>query len=144
MMERITPPGRPPEAPPDEPTHWLVRPGTIRGIWTVFALILAGLVAGDLLVHHHEHFRLDGFFGFYAWYGFGTCVLMVLGAKFLGIFLKRPDTYYPGSEDLQEGQAPHESRDPQESRNPQESGDISTREAEGDGPGGERGGTEEE
>lgn len=122
MMERITPPGHPPQAPPDEPTHWLVRPGTLRAIWTVFGIILAGLVAGDLFVHHHEHFRIDGVFGFYAWYGFGTCVLMVLGAKLLGVFLKRPDTYYSGSGDPQEGQNPpfQEGQDPpfQESRDP--------------------------
>ncbi len=93
-MKSLTPPGRPPEAPPDEPTHWLVKPGTIRAIWIGFGIVLAGLVAGDFFVHHHEHFGIDGSFGFYAWYGFGTCVLMVVGAKLLGVFLKRADTYY--------------------------------------------------
>ena len=98
-MPRITPPGRPPRAPSDEPTHWLVKPETIRRIWVVFGVILAALVAGDLLVHHHEHFGIDGVFGFYAWYGFGTCVLMVVGAKLLGFLLKRPDGYYQGNEE---------------------------------------------
>ena len=87
----------PPIAPPGEPVHWLVRPRTVRGLWIGFALILAGLVLGDLLVHGHPGFGVDGTFGFYAWYGLGTCVAMVLVAKALGLGLKRPDTYYgPG------------------------------------------------
>ena len=87
----------PPVAPPGEPVHWLVRPRTVRGLWIGFALILAGLVLGDFLVHGHPGFGIDGTFGFYAWYGLGTCVAMVLVAKALGLGLKRPDTYYdPG------------------------------------------------
>jgi hypothetical protein len=74
--------------------HWLVRPGTIRVLWVVFALILAALVALDLVVAHQPHFSVDGTFGFGAWYGFAACVALVLFAKLLGFFLKRPDTYY--------------------------------------------------
>jgi hypothetical protein len=37
---------------------------------------------------------LDTRIGFFAWYGFVTCAAMVVGAKVLGIFLKRPDDYY--------------------------------------------------
>ena len=89
----------PPIAPPGEPVHWLVRPRTIRGLWIGFAVILTALVLGDLLVHGHPGFGVDGTFGFYAWYGLGTCVAMVLVAKALGLVLKRPDTYYdPGRE----------------------------------------------
>lgn len=93
-MAEPTQPGSPPRAAPDEPTHWLVKPETIRTIWIVFGVILAAIVAGDFVVHHHEHFGIDATFGFYAWYGFVTCVAMVVGAKVLGIFLKRPDDYY--------------------------------------------------
>ena len=32
--------------------------------------------------------------GIAAWMGFGGCVVLVLGAKALAIFLKRPATYY--------------------------------------------------
>lgn len=74
--------------------HWLVRPGTIRLLWILFALILAGLVALDLVVAHHPHFGIDGTFGFGAWYGFAACVALVLFAKLIGLVLKRPDTYY--------------------------------------------------
>ena len=80
-------------AAPDQ-DHWLVRPGTIRLVWIGFGVIRGALVLADLVVHHHPLFGLDATFGFGAWYGFLACVVLVLLAKGLGIFLKRPDTYY--------------------------------------------------
>lgn len=74
--------------------HWLVRPATIRWIWIVSIAILALTVLGDLFVTHHPHFGIDGSFGFGAWYGFLSCVVMVLGAKGLGLLLKVRDDYY--------------------------------------------------
>lgn len=79
---------------PQQGDHWLVRPATIRVLWIVFALILALTALLDLLVKHHPHFGFDGTFGFGAWFGFATCVVLVLFAKLLGVLLKRPDTYY--------------------------------------------------
>ncbi|MCF8476241.1 MAG: hypothetical protein K9G60_04375 [Pseudolabrys sp.] len=74
--------------------HWLVRPGTIRILWIVFIAVLAVTVLLDLVIEHHPIFGLDGTFGFGAWFGFFSCVAMIVGAKALGVFLKRPDTYY--------------------------------------------------
>lgn len=74
--------------------HWLVRPVTIRLLWVLFLLILAGIVLLDLVVVHHPHFGIDGTLGFGAWYGFAACVALVLFAKLLGVLLKRRDTYY--------------------------------------------------
>jgi hypothetical protein len=74
--------------------HWLVRPATIRLLWIAFGVILTALVLADLVVQHHSLFGLDATFGFGAWYGFLACVVLVLFAKGLGTFLKRPDTYY--------------------------------------------------
>jgi hypothetical protein len=76
--------------------HWLVRPATIRWLWVTFILVLTGLVVLDLVVAHHPHFELDGTFAFGAWYGFLSCVALVVLAKVLGAILKRPDTYYDG------------------------------------------------
>jgi hypothetical protein len=78
---------------PDD-DYWLARPDTIRLLWAVFVAIIAALVLADLLVDHHPLFGLDGTFGFAAWYGFASCVALVLFAKALGAVLKRPDTYY--------------------------------------------------
>lgn len=74
--------------------HWLVRPKTIRMLWWGGCAILALTVLADLVVHHHPHFGVDGTFGFAAWFGFASCVVLVLGSKALGAVLKRPDTYY--------------------------------------------------
>jgi hypothetical protein len=74
--------------------HWLTRPETIRRLWIVFIAILAITVLMDLVIEHHPHFGVDGTFGFGAWFGFLSCVVLVLFAKGLGFFLKRPDDYY--------------------------------------------------
>ena len=74
--------------------HWLSRPGTIRVLRVVFAAVLAATVAAEAFVHMHPRFRLEGWFGFHAGYGFLACVGMVLFANALGVFLKRPDDYY--------------------------------------------------
>lgn len=74
--------------------HWLVRPRTIRILWGVLIFLLALTVLPNLWVHPHAEFGIDGTFGFFAWYGFLVCVIQILLAKFLAIFLKRRDTYY--------------------------------------------------
>ena len=74
--------------------HWLVRPATIRTLWILFCLVLVATVAGDLFVEHHAELGVGGTFGFGAWFGFLSCVVLVVGAKALGLLLKRPDTYY--------------------------------------------------
>lgn len=86
--------GRDPQTPPASGTHWLSRPQTIRVLWIVFGAILAVTVAAEALVHMHPRFRFESWFGFNAGYGFLVCVGMVLFAKALGMFLKRPDDYY--------------------------------------------------
>ena len=77
-----------------DPDHWLARPATIGLLWVVFGVVLTVLLLAELVVHHHPQFGLDDTFGFGAWYGFAACVVLVLFAKMLGAFLKRPDTYY--------------------------------------------------
>jgi uncharacterized membrane protein len=74
--------------------HWLVRPTTIRWLWVVFIAVLAITVLADLFIDHHGKFFSDGTFGFSAWYGFLSCVVLVVFAKGLGVILKRPDDYY--------------------------------------------------
>ena len=78
----------------DGKPHWLVRASTIKILWWVYSVILALTVLAQIFVHVHAYFALDGYFGFYAIYGFVSCLGMVVFAKLLGVFLKRPDTYY--------------------------------------------------
>jgi hypothetical protein len=74
--------------------HWLVRPSTIKGLWVLFAMVLGATVLADLFVTHHAAFGIEATFGFGAWFGFLSCVVLVVFAKALGSILKRPDTYY--------------------------------------------------
>ena len=74
--------------------HWLVRPGTIRLLWMIFLCVLAATILASLFTEVHAWFRIDGSFAFYAWYGFLTCIGMVLVAKLLGCLLHRKDSYY--------------------------------------------------
>jgi len=78
----------------DGQPHWLVRPRTIRWLWLGFAVILALTVAAQIVIDVHDYFTVDGWFAFYAIFGFVSCLGMVVFAKALGWFLKRPDTYY--------------------------------------------------
>ncbi len=82
------------QTPSDEHKHWLVRRDSIRKLWWIFAGILTLTVVAQVAVHIHEYFGADGWFGFYAAFGFLSCVAMVVFAKLLGFLIKRPDTYY--------------------------------------------------
>ncbi len=55
---------------------------------------MALMVIGDFFFDHHPISRIDGIFGFYAWFGLVACVGMILFAKLVGVFLKRRDTYF--------------------------------------------------
>lgn len=74
--------------------NWLVRPSTIRLLWIVSMAVLAVTVLADLLIDRKGKFGIDGTIGFYAWYGFLSCVVLVASAKGLGVLLRRKDTYY--------------------------------------------------
>lgn len=95
---------RDPRASAEPAAHWLSRPGTIRVLWVVFIAVLAATVAVEWLVHLHPRFRLEGWFGFHAAYGFLACVGMVLFAKVLGMWLKRPDDYYEPQATARDGE----------------------------------------
>lgn len=86
--------GKVPMKAADEPEHWLVRKSTVRLVWIVSCIALVLLTLADLVIDKHGHFALEDGFGFGSWYGFAACVVLVFGSKLLGLFLKRPDTYY--------------------------------------------------
>lgn len=84
---------------PNEKKHWLYREENRRTLWLIQIGILFVAILPEFFMHHHAHFEAQGVHvdaeaGFYAWYGFATCAAMVIGAKLLGVFLKRKDDYY--------------------------------------------------
>ena len=86
--------------------HWLLRKDNIRKLWIIFIAILAMTVIAGLFVHQHQSFGIEDSFGFFAWYGFVSCVGMIVFAKLLGLFLKRPEDYY--EKDLNKGEVDHD------------------------------------
>lgn len=74
--------------------YWLARPATIQFLWKLFIASLVLVVLGDLAVEHHPTFGIDGTFGFGAWFGAISCVVLIAAARAIGVLLKRPDTYY--------------------------------------------------
>jgi len=74
--------------------HWLVRPDTIRKLWIGSWAVLALTVFVELFIDRYSKFGIDGTLGFGAWFGFISCVVLVIGSKALGAILKQPDTYY--------------------------------------------------
>lgn len=85
-----------PRVDPATDRHWLTRPKTVRGLWWAFAAVLALTVVVQFAIPVKGKFDLESTFAFGAWYGFGACVVMVLAARVLGWWLKRPDDYYAG------------------------------------------------
>jgi len=79
---------------PSSRRHWLYRPENLRKLWWWGGVVLALTVVAQLVWPIHGHFGVDEWLGFFAVYGFGTCVAMIVGANLLGRLVKRKDTYY--------------------------------------------------
>jgi hypothetical protein len=73
---------------------WLESPNGIRALWFAAAALLALSLLAEIVVPRGGHFGFDGWFAFGAWFGFAACVVLILGSKLLGVFLKRRDDYY--------------------------------------------------
>lgn len=80
-------------------THWLDEPRHVKLLWRLFLGVLVLIVVIGALIPLHPHFDLEALFGFYAWFGFIACALMIIAAKGLALLLKRSDTYYRERDD---------------------------------------------
>lgn len=58
--------------------------------------VMAGLVVWDFFIHrHHEYFWWDKVTGFSSILGFVSCVIIILGSKWLGkVWLQKEEDYY--------------------------------------------------
>ncbi|MGA0026410.1 MAG: hypothetical protein ACO3IJ_02935 [Steroidobacteraceae bacterium] len=65
-----------------------------RAFWIALWVALSLSVLAQLVFHVHGYFGFDEWFAFNAVWGFIACLGMVLGAKLLGLLLKRREDYY--------------------------------------------------
>ena len=77
-----------------EKKYWLDEPRNVgklyRGLWIICAL----LVSVDLLYTKHIEFPIERLVGFFGFYGFVSCVFLVLAAKQLRKIVGRGEDYY--------------------------------------------------
>jgi len=79
----------------DDKQYWLDNPRNVNKIVHGLYLTCALLFAADFFYHKHGHFAFEQWFGFYAWYGFACCVVLVYLAKdALRPTVKRDEDYY--------------------------------------------------
>lgn len=80
------------------PRRWLDQPRNVtRLVWVLYAAC-ALLLGADAFLNRHGHFEFEGWFGFYAFLGFGAYCAVVLSAKGLRRFLRRDEDYYEPAE----------------------------------------------
>lgn len=69
-------------------------PRNVKRLLFVFYLSLVALVGIDFFVHKHADFAWEETPGFYAVYGFVSCVGLIFIAKGLRLIVKRREDYY--------------------------------------------------
>jgi hypothetical protein len=79
---------------PQEKQHIFDKPENVRRLLRLLYLACALLLATDLVMHRHVERAWELLWGFYAFFGFLACVVLVLLAKQLRKLLKRPEDYY--------------------------------------------------
>ncbi|MEE2897293.1 MAG: hypothetical protein VX815_02375 [Gemmatimonadota bacterium] len=85
---------------PKEPIGWMDKPDFVKRLfWAFYALcavlVVAEVVFGKATEHPHPN---EGWFGFYAVYGFISFWFLVLLAKPMRKLLIRSEDYYEGDE----------------------------------------------
>lgn len=88
---------KPIEVPRETPKTDAEMAPLIKKSWIIFIALLVFTLILEVFMHPHAEFEIEGTPIFHAWYGFATCALIVLFSKFLGVFLKRKETYYGDS-----------------------------------------------
>ncbi len=74
---------------------WFDHPKNIRRLRTGFYIVLALLVLPDFFMHKHSLFSpVETWPGFYAFFGFVACVVIILVSKLFGFALKVREDYY--------------------------------------------------
>ena len=74
---------------------WFDHPKNIKRLKAGFYIVLALLVLPDFFMHKHTLFSsVEAWPGFYAFFGFVACVIIILVSKLFGFALKVREDYY--------------------------------------------------
>ena len=72
---------------------WVDKPGSANKIFWALAVVCLLLFLADFTYEKHGHFDVEYLPGFYGAYGFVMFTLLILAAKALRYFIKRPEDY---------------------------------------------------
>lgn len=92
--------GKPPIETPDSYPKlgrmllWVDQPGSANKIFWALAVVCGLLFLADFAYEKHGHFVIENIPGFYGIFGFVMFTALILVAKTLRIFIKRPEDYY--------------------------------------------------
>ena len=79
----------------DEKAAMFDNPQNVKRLLLTFFVSVGFLLLVDLAYHRHAIFPWEGWFGFYAVFGFVACVALVLAAKYvLRPIVMRGEDYY--------------------------------------------------
>ena len=73
---------------------WFDDPAHVKLFLKIFFSSLVVLLILDFFISKHPYFYWEDAPDFFAAYGFISCVLLVLVAKVLRLFIKRDEDYY--------------------------------------------------
>ena len=78
----------------NDKVHIFDKPQNVRRVlWALVAMCIA-TIGADFVYHRHIVHPWEGVWGFYAFYGFVACVVLVLVAKEMRKLLMRAEDYY--------------------------------------------------
>lgn len=77
-----------------EKQHIFDKPENIKKVLYGLYACCAVLLVLDFVIHRHVYHSWESLWGFYPLYGFVGCVLLVLVAKWMRLFLMRDEHYY--------------------------------------------------
>jgi len=96
MRVDMDPKGETPETYPalGRALLWVDKPGSASKIFYALAALCAAMFLASFTFQAHGHFEVEHIPGFYAIYGFVMFTGLILAAKLLRVFIKRPEDYY--------------------------------------------------
>jgi len=79
--------------------YFFDNPKNVKLVLNIFYVLCGLLFLLDFVIHRHVYHSLENIWGFYPIYGFVGCVVLVIIAKWMRLFIMRDEDYYTALED---------------------------------------------